>query len=106
VAGAAKETFLKKERLDFDQTVEKWSNTDPNKSKFKKGLHNIRLQSGETKSELEMPEAASLIYPDLDQIATQDSQDEGVVKKFKGAGNWVEDYMDRRAAVFYVSQAL
>lgn len=75
----------------------------------KKGLHNIRLQSGETKSELEMPEAASLIYPDLDQIATQDSQDsqdEGVVKKFKGAGNWVEDYMDRRAAVFYVSQAL
>lgn len=38
MAGAAKETFLKKERLDFDQTVEKWSNTDPNKSKFKKGL--------------------------------------------------------------------
>lgn len=104
VAGAVKETLSKKEKLDINQTVEKWSNTDPNKSKFKKGLDNIRLQSGETNSEVELPETASLIYPDLDQVAAQISQDEGVMNKSKGAGNWVNDYMDRRAAVFYVSQ--
>lgn len=104
VAGAVKETLSKKEKLDINQTVEKWSNTDPNKSKFKKGLDNIRLQSGETNSDVELPETASLIYPDLDQVAAQSSQDEGVMNKFKGAGNWVNDYMDRRAAVFYVSQ--
>ena len=38
VADSVKNSLFRKEKLDINQKVVKWSNTDPNKSKFKKGL--------------------------------------------------------------------
>ncbi|KAL3472488.1 hypothetical protein BJX99DRAFT_262271 [Aspergillus californicus] len=108
VAGSAKKTLFKKEKVDLNQAAIKWSNPDPNRSSFGRRLDNIRVQSGETNSEIELPEVASLIYPDLDRVAAdlceegqEKSQLQGVMEKFSGAGDWVNDYMDRRAMVFY-----
>jgi hypothetical protein len=109
------QAFFSKEKLDINQTVEKYSNPDPTKSKFKQGLDSVRLVSGKTHGELELPDAAALVYPDLDRVAAQAVRREGdmgtpsgingLQEKFLGAGEWVSDYMDRRAQVIYVSRA-
>ncbi|CAI7598469.1 unnamed protein product [Penicillium discolor] len=99
-----KKSIFKKDKVDLNQAAMKWSNPDVNRSNFGKKLDNIRVQSGETTSELELPETASLIYPQLDRIAAgkyTEEQSQGISEKFKGAGEWVNDYMDRRAMVFY-----
>lgn len=100
-----KKSIFKKDKVDLNQAAMKWSNPDANRSKFGKKLDNIRVESGETTSELELPETASLIYPQLDRIAAggyTKEQSQGISEKFKDAGEWVNDYMDRRAMVFYV----
>lgn len=105
-------TLFAKETVDINETVAKQSNPDPNTSKIKKGFHDIRLVSGKTRGEIELPEAAALVYPDLDKMAAQAVQAEGggnqaakIRDKLQGAGNWVNDYMDRRAHAFYVRHA-
>lgn len=67
-------------------------------SGFKQGLRNIRLSSGKTYGEIEMPEAAPLIFPALD--ALQDSTtaaSEQKSNKLKSSQKFVADYFDRRA---------
>lgn len=118
LAGTLGKTLFTTQRLDINQTVAKYSNPDPEMSKLKKGLKDIRLVSGKTYTALELPEAAALIYPDLDRLVESDlrGQDEGVGKgkgkdadsggvkdKLKGAGAWVQDYLDRKAQAAYVS---
>lgn len=122
LAGASGKTLFTTQRLDINQTVAKYSNPDPEMSKLKKGLKDIRLVSGKTYTALELPEAAALIYPDLDRLVDNDlrGQDEGIGKgigkgkgkdadsggvkdKLKGAGAWVQDYLDRKAQAAYVS---
>ncbi|KKK15707.1 hypothetical protein AOCH_007061 [Aspergillus ochraceoroseus] len=107
------QTLFSKEKLDLNQTVAKYSNPDPNISQFNKALQSIRLSSGKTCGELELPEAAELVYPDLDRVVAQavegkGSRDQpastGGLNKFKGAGKWVQDYMDRRAHAFYEAE--
>lgn len=111
VAGSLGKTIFSKDKLDINQAAKKFSSPDPNMSKFKKGMNNIRLVSGETQGEIELPEAAALVYPGLDRAIAQavEGQSEveqaGMREKMKGAGAWVNDYMDRRAQTFYVSCA-
>jgi hypothetical protein len=100
-----KKNIFKKEKVDLNKAAMKWSNPDVYRSNFGKKLDNIRVESGETSSELELPETASLIYPQLDRIISggyTEKQSQGILEKFKDAGEWVNDYMDRRAMVFYV----
>jgi hypothetical protein len=78
-------------------------------SKLKKGLKDIRLTSGQTRGQIELPEAAELVFPDLDRFAEEALEGGGKGKesgnrdKFKDAGTWVQDYLDRRGQAFYVS---
>lgn len=102
-------TLFATQSVSIDETVAKQSNPDPNTSKFKRGLNDIRLVSGKTRGEIELPEAAALVYPDLDKMAAQaveaangGKQATGIREKLQGAGEWVNDYMDRRAHTFYV----
>ncbi|KAE8317130.1 hypothetical protein BDV41DRAFT_573233 [Aspergillus transmontanensis] len=98
LSGATGQALFTKKELDINETVEKYSNPDPNMSKFKKGLKNVRLVSGKTHGELELPEAAALLYPHLDRAAAEAAQGEtGMRDKLKYAGEWVNDYLDRRA---------
>jgi hypothetical protein len=101
-------TLFAAERLDINQTVAKYSNPDPEMSNMKKKLANIRLVSGKTRGELEMPEAAALIYPDLDHAVEEDLEGKGKGKetmkeKWRGAGKFVQGYLDDRAQAKYVS---
>jgi hypothetical protein len=70
---------------------------------FKKTMRNIRLSSGTTYGELQMPESAPLIFPALEQKIAMEG-DENVKKEnaMKRTGNFINDYMDRRAQAAYV----
>ncbi|PIG86640.1 hypothetical protein AARAC_006126 [Aspergillus arachidicola] len=98
LSGSTGQALFTKKELDINETVEKYSNTVLNMSKFKKGLKNVRLGSGKTHGELELPEAAALLYPHLDRAAAEAAQgDTGMRDKLKHAREWVNDYLDRRA---------
>lgn len=114
LAGTVGQSLFSSQRLNINQTVAKYSNPDPEMSGLKKGLKNVRLASGKTYTEVELPEAAPLVYPDLDRVVEDALQSGGKGKgkgpeketmkeKFKGAGDWVQDYMDRKAQAAYVS---
>lgn len=96
--------LFSRERMDMNQTVEKFSNPDPNATKFKKGLNDIRLVSGKTRGEIELPEAAALIYPALNRVALEEGEGlAGIRDKLTNAGEPYNDYSDRRAHAFFVS---
>ena len=109
-------TFFTSERLDLDQTAAKFSAPpDPAMTKLRKGLRDIRLTNGKTHGQIELPEAAALVYPALDHAAEQDLEATGKGKaveqatikdKWKGAGKFVSDYLDRRGQALYVSHLL
>ena len=69
------------------------------------GLQNkYKTSDGNTYGEWEFPEVAPLVFPALDQLAAQTSED-GVQKKTKmGKGlTFVANYWDKRATAEYVS---
>lgn len=113
LAGSVGKSLFSAERMDINETVAKYSSPDPDMSKFKKGMKDIRLVSGKTYTQLELPEAAPLLYPDLDRAVEAERQmhkgkgkgaeKESMKDKFKGAGEWVQDYMDRKSQAAYVS---
>ena len=65
----------------------------------------MRLSSGKTYGDLELPEAAPLIFPALDQLAASTTE-EGVKKqnKMKSSQKFVADYFDRRAQAKYATE--
>jgi hypothetical protein len=71
----------------------------PANSKFKEQLKLLTLTSGVTKGEMELPEAAPLIYPALDDVL-----EEGGEKKnaFARSSDFAAKYLDRRAHAKYV----
>lgn len=112
LAGTLGKSLFSSERLDINQTAAKFSNPDPEMSRLKKGLRDLRLVNGKTYTELEMPEAAALVYPELDRAVEREMAQQGKGKeaekastkeKFKGAGAWVQNYMDRKAQATFVS---
>ena len=63
---------------------------------------NIRPStSAKTYGNVDLPEAAPLIFPALDQALTEGGEEER--NKLKGSMNFVADYYDRRAQASYVS---
>lgn len=106
------QAFFSRGKLDITQTAAKYSNPDPNMSKFKGAMKDLRLTSGTTHGEVELPESAELVFPDLDRAAAQalETTDQssgqtstGTRNKWKNAGSWVQDYLDRRSQAFYVN---
>ena len=112
VASQLGQTLVASERLDINQTVAKYSNPNPNMSSLQKNLKGLRLTSGKTHGEIELPEAAELVFPALDRAVNTEldpsskgkgAQKEGFKDKMKGAGDFVQDYIDRRLQARYVS---
>ncbi|KJX99691.1 hypothetical protein TI39_contig353g00031 [Zymoseptoria brevis] len=67
-------------------------------------MDNLRVASDTTRGALRMPEAAPLIYPDLDHKLAQESP-ESFKDKSKDAKKFVADYIDRRAQMSFAKQA-
>lgn len=65
-------------------------------------MSNLRVASDTTRGALQMPEAAPLIYPDLDHKLAQEGP-ESFKDKSKDAKKFVADYIDRRAQMSFVS---
>ncbi|CAI7570854.1 unnamed protein product [Penicillium pancosmium] len=101
------QTIFTSKKLSIDEVAAKYSNPDPNLSKTKQKMSNIRLASGRIDGEVELPEAAELIYPDIDRFAEQaakardDGKEASMGDKFKNASSWVQDYFDRRGQAFH-----
>jgi hypothetical protein len=91
------------EHLDHDEAALKYSKPDPEMSRTTKEMRKLRLASGETNNTMELPEAAPLIYPDLDKAAARAL--EGHAQGMKKAGVWVDDYMDRKFQYKFVSES-
>lgn len=113
LSGSIGAAFFKSERLNIDQTAAKYSNPDPGVSGVQKQLQNVRITSGKTYGQIELPEAAPLVYPDLDKVVERDidaatkgneSTMSNMKNKWKGAGEFVQDYFDRKAQAAYESE--
>jgi hypothetical protein len=91
--------------VDITQTIS--SSLTPASSNMRQTFKNLRLSSGKTYGELELPEAAPLIFPALESIAS-DRTEEGVKKqnKLKSSQKFVADYFDRRAQAQYAGENL
>ena len=84
------------ESLDLNTLVTKRQEQD---SKTVKGA--LKMSAGTTYGAVELPTAAPLKYPELDQAIT--SGDAEKAAKLKIAGDFLGDYYDRRAQATYVS---
>jgi len=91
------------EQVDITKTVAT-STTKP-ASGMRQQFNNFRISSGETYGELELPEAAALIYPDLEAVAS-DRSAEGIKKQnmLKSSQKFIADYFDRRAQAEYAAK--
>lgn len=61
---------------------------------------NFRASDGKTYGDLQFPEAATLIYPGLDTLASRNDEK---ATKMKKSADFVSDYLDRRARARFVS---
>lgn len=83
--------------MDISHDVSKALDTDTLGSKLK---NDLKFTSGKTHTELELPEAAPLIFPHLDAAA--DEEEAGKKPNaFKKSGRFIGEYMDRRANATY-----
>lgn len=91
------------ERVDINKAITNYSN--PASSTMRQTMRNLRLSSGKTYGELELPESAPLIFPTLERLAN-DPTEEGQQRKAGAMSNkeFVADYFDRRAQAKYAAE--
>lgn len=96
------------QQVDFNtgKVVAKYDRSlsdEASKKSMSDRMNNLRLASGTTRGAIELPEAAPLVFPDVDK-AVQSSGPETFKDKTKDAKMFLGDYLDRRAQMEYVSQ--
>jgi hypothetical protein len=91
------------ERVDINQTIMNYST--PAASTMRQTMRNLRVSSGKTYGELELPEAAPLVFPALERLA-DDPTEEGQNNQTKAISGkkFVADYFDRRAQAKYAAE--
>ena len=92
------------ESADLSKTLLKSFN--PSESAIQRQLNSVRSSSGKTYGELEMPEAAPLVFPELDALAASNETDGKKKSNLKKKGAFIATYMDKRAQASYVSLSL
>ena len=89
------------EAVDISSTILK--SITPSTSRFQQTLANASRASGRTVGELEMPHAAPLIFPALDDLHAYDPP--GTKKEsMKRKGKFVANYFDKRAQAAYETE--
>lgn len=89
--------------LSTSETIAKYSRTpssenqEQQKRSMSERMQNLRLASGTTHGSLELPAAAPLIFPDVDNAITNDGAEETFKGKAKDAQKFLAGYLDRRA---------
>ncbi|KAK3715179.1 hypothetical protein LTR37_007389 [Vermiconidia calcicola] len=99
------------EKVDFNtnQTIAKYNRTLSEESSANRSMSdrmkNIRLASGTTEGAIQLPEAAPLIFPDIDDALAKKGP-ETFKDKAKDVQSFVGSYMDRRAHMEYARDDL
>ncbi|KAF7867504.1 uncharacterized protein EAF02_009695 [Botrytis sinoallii] len=89
--------------VDMTSTISKSIDPQTGESKTRNKFH---TSSGNTYGDFEFPEAAPLVFPALDAALTNvgSEGEERLKEKLKRKGDFVSDYMDRRARAQYAAQ--
>lgn len=89
--------------VDMTSTISKSIDPQTGESKTRNKFH---TSSGNTYGDFEFPEAAPLVFPALDAALTNvgSEGEEKLKEKLKRKGDFVSDYMDRRARAQYAAQ--
>ncbi|KAH8835945.1 hypothetical protein DL96DRAFT_99869 [Flagelloscypha sp. PMI_526] len=95
-------TLFSSEKLDINQAAAKSISPDPSLSKLNKGIQSITFARGSTYGEIELPESAKLVYPDIDRameklIEEEPQSKEHFRQRLKSAGKAIQRYLDYKA---------
>ncbi|TKA77697.1 hypothetical protein B0A55_04006 [Friedmanniomyces simplex] len=95
------------EKIDMstNQIIAKYAGTLSEQGTGGRGMgermRDLRVASGTTRGSMRMPEAAPLIFPDIDNAVARDGAEETFKDKAKDAKFFLADYLDRRAQAQY-----
>ena len=89
------------EAVDISSTILKTIN--PASSRFKQTINNAGRASGRTIGDLEMPQAAPLVFPALDDLHARDAP-KTRKENMKRKGKFVANYFDKRAQATYTAE--
>ncbi|OCL10367.1 hypothetical protein AOQ84DRAFT_387564 [Glonium stellatum] len=84
-------------QVNINDTIAKY--TQHAQSGYKNTIAGLRVSSGKTYGEFELPESAPLVFPGLDQAVADPN-----ASKFKKSQKFVADYLDRRAQATYANE--
>jgi hypothetical protein len=91
--------------MSTNQIIAKYNRTNPGEDASARGisdkLKGIRLASGTTQGAIQLPEAAPLIFPEIDYAMAQNGAEETFKDKAKDFKKFLGNYMDRRAQIQY-----
>ncbi|TKA63503.1 hypothetical protein B0A55_11222 [Friedmanniomyces simplex] len=98
---------LRGEKIDMstNQIIAKYAGTLSEQGSSGRGMsermRDLRVASGSTRGSMLLPEAAPLIFPDIDNAVARDGAEETFKNKAKDAKFFLADYLDRRAQAQY-----
>jgi hypothetical protein len=98
------------ERPEFDAaaTISKYTHSKehPQMNAWKQRMKHYRESDGATRGEMQLPECAPLVFPEIDRAAIRVRDGLEPKSKFQSGRSWVRDYMDRKTQASFVSTSL
>jgi hypothetical protein len=89
------------ERQEFDAaaTISKYTHNKehPEMNAWKQRMQHFRMESGVTRGEMQLPECAPLIFPEIDRAAIRVRDGLKPKSTLQSGRTWVRDYIDRKS---------
>jgi hypothetical protein len=91
--------------FDAAETIAKYTHTEehPEMNAWKTRMKGFRLESGQTRGQMQLPECAPLIYPRIDRAALRIQEGKDPKSTFQSGRSWAREYLDRRRQIEFVS---
>ncbi|RLL93202.1 hypothetical protein CFD26_100616 [Aspergillus turcosus] len=95
-------------RPEFDAaaTISKYTHSKehPQMNAWKQSMKHYRLESGITQGEMQLPECAPLVFPEIDRAAVRIRDGLEPKSKFQSGRSWVRDYIDRKSQASFEAE--
>ncbi|KAJ5781998.1 uncharacterized protein N7518_010481 [Penicillium psychrosexuale] len=96
------------ERPEFDAaaTISKYTHSKehPQMNAWKQRMQHYRLGDGATRGEMQLPECAPLVFPEIDRAAIRVRDGLEPKSNFQSGRTWVRDYIDRKSQASFEAQ--
>lgn len=91
--------------FDAAETIAKYTHSEehPEMNAWKTRMKGFRLESGQTRGQMQLPECAPLIYPRIDRAALRMQEGKEAKSTFQSGRSWAREYLDRRRQIEFVS---